>query len=137
MTVDRFEFVIEGSNDLKKWQSYEFRWKPGDTAIPPKQAAPHQPRLDWQMWFAALNPAFVEPWVKNLVLRLLEGSPEVVALFRKVPFRDVPPAYIRLVVYRYHFTDWANKRTGGRWWQRSEIGESAPMTLKGGGKEVK
>ena len=129
MTVDRFEFVIEGSNDLKNWQPYEFRWKPGDPAVPPKQAAPHHPRLDWQMWFAALNPAFVEPWLKNLVLRLLEGSPAVIALFRKVPFRDVPPAYIRLVVYRYHFTDWATRRTGGGWWQRSETGESAPMTL--------
>jgi hypothetical protein len=134
MTIERFEFVIEGSNDLKSWQPYEFRWKPGDPAVPPQQAAPHQPRLDWQMWFAALNPSFVEPWLQNLVMRLLEGSPPVVALFRTVPFRDFPPAYIRLKVYRYHFTDWAARRTGGMWWRRSEIGESAPMTLKGSGR---
>ena len=134
MTVDRFEFVIEGSNDLNNWQPYEFRWKPGDPAVPPKQAAPHQPRLDWHMWFAALNPAYVDPWLKNLLLRLLEGSPPVIGLFRTVPFRDVPPAYIRLVVYRYHFTDLAARRGGGGWWRRSEIGESAPMTLTGRGK---
>ncbi|MGB9080251.1 MAG: lipase maturation factor family protein [Desulfuromonadaceae bacterium] len=134
MTVDRFEFVIEGSNDLKSWQAYEFRWKPGDPAVPPRQAAPHQPRLDWQMWFAALNPNFVEPWLKNLLLRLLEGSPPVVALFRTVPFRDAPPAFIRLKVYRYHFTDWATRRAGGGWWRRNKIGGSAPMALKGGGK---
>lgn len=131
MTVDRFEFVIEGSNDLKEWRPYEFRWKPGDPAIPPQQAAPHQPRLDWQMWFAALNPAFVEPWLKNLLMRLLEGSPPVLSLLRNNPFRDAPPDYIRLMVYRYHFSDSATKRASGRWWERSEIGKSAPMTLKG------
>lgn len=128
MTTERFEFVVEGSNDLKNWQPYEFRWKPGDPAIPPKQAAPHQPRLDWQMWFAALNPAFIEPWLASLVRRLLEGSPPVLALFRTVPFR-APPAYIRLVVYRYHFSDLATKRGGGEWWKRREIGASAPMML--------
>lgn len=133
MTVDRFEFVIEGSNDLKVWQPYEFRWKPGDPAIPPQQAAPHQPRLDWQMWFAALNPAFVEPWLKSLLMRLLEGSPAVLALFLSVPFRDLPPAYIRLVVFRYHFTDIATRLSSGMWWYRTEVGMSAPMTLKGRG----
>lgn len=131
MTVDRFEFVIEGSNDLEEWQPYEFRWKPGDPAIPPQQAAPHQPRLDWQMWFAALNPATVEPWLKSLLLRLLEGSPAVLGLFRSVPFRDQPPAYIRLVVFRYHFTDRATMLSSGRWWDRTEVGMSAPMALKG------
>jgi hypothetical protein len=134
MTVDRFEFVIEGSNDLKSWQPYEFRWKPGDPAVPPQQAAPHQPRLDWQMWFAALNPTYVEPWLKSLLLRLLEGSPPVVALFRIAPFQGAPPAYIRLKVYRYHYTDLAARRNGGGWWRRSEVGESAPMTLKGRGR---
>lgn len=76
------------------------------------------------------NPAYVEPWLARLVQRLLEGSPAVLALFRKVPYRDAPPDYIRLVVYRYHFTDPATKRASGRWWERAELGMSAPMTLK-------
>ena len=61
MTTNRFEFVIEGSNDLQEWQPYEFHWKPGDLRCPPLQAAPHQPRLDWQMWFAALDPRGIAP----------------------------------------------------------------------------
>jgi hypothetical protein len=130
MTTERHEFVIEGSRDLKGWLPYEFRWKPGDPAGPPRQAAPHQPRLDWQMWFAALNPAYVEPWLARLVQRLLEGSPAVLRLFRKIPFRDAPPDYIRLVVYRYHFSDPATKQATGRWWERTEIGGSEPMTLR-------
>ncbi|MBI2354951.1 MAG: lipase maturation factor family protein [Deltaproteobacteria bacterium] len=131
MTTERYEFEIQGSNDLKGWQVYEFRWKPGDPAIAPRQAAPHQPRLDWQMWFAALNPSFVEPWLESLVRRLLEGSPPVLALFRTVPFREAPPTFIRLVVYRYHFSDLSTKKSSGRWWNRREIGASAPMTLRG------
>src|SRR6185369_10734452 len=98
MTTNRFEFIIEGSNNGKEWQPYEFHWKPGDPRTPPKQAAPHQPRLDWQMWFAALNPRTIEPWLGNLVIRLLEGSPPVLALFKHNPFPDAPPRLIRLMV---------------------------------------
>jgi len=130
MTTERYEFIIEGSRDLEAWLPYEFRWKPGDPAGPPRQAAPHQPRLDWQMWFAALNPVYVEPWLARLVQRLLEGSPAVLALFRMIPYRDAPPDYIRLVVYRYHFSNPATKRATGRWWDRTEIGRSEPMTLR-------
>jgi lipase maturation factor 1 len=130
MTTERYEFVIEGSDDLAKWRPYEFRWKPGDPRRVPLQAAPHQPRLDWQMWFAALNPWDVEPWLKNLVRRLLEGSGPVLALLRVNPFPAAPPLYIRLVVYRYHFADIASRRGTGRWWERTFIEAFPPMTLK-------
>jgi len=130
MTTERYEFVIEGSRDQQEWLPYEFRWKPGDPAAPPRQAAPHQPRLDWQMWFAALNPDYVEEWLSRLLRRLLEGSPAVLGLFRTIPFSPAPPDYVRLVVYRYHFSDPATKRASGRWWSRSEIGRSEPMSLR-------
>jgi lipase maturation factor 1 len=130
MTTERYEFVIEGSRDLKLWLPYEFHWKPGDPALPPRQAAPHQPRLDWQMWFAALNPGYVETWLTRLVQRLLEGSPAVLGLFRTIPFTPAPPDYIRLKVYRYHFSDPATKRASGRWWNRTAIGRSEPMSLR-------
>ena len=127
MTTTRYEYVIEGSNDGEEWQAYAFAWKPGDPAIPPRQAAPHQPRLDWQMWFAALNPANIDPWFARLLQRLFEGSPPVLALFRSVPFRDTPPRLLRLTVYQYHFTDGATRRASGHWWQREEIARSAPL----------
>src|SRR5439155_18966036 len=54
MTTKRLEIVIEGSNDGKEWLPYEFKYKPGDVNRRPGFVAPHQPRVDWQMWFAAL-----------------------------------------------------------------------------------
>lgn len=129
MTTDRFEFLVEGSHDRKQWRAYEFRWKPGDPQRPPRQAAPHQPRLDWQMWFAALDPRSIEPWLTNLVLRLLQESPPVLALLQHNPFPGAPPKYIRLSVYRYRFTDRSVLRLEGRWWERSLVGRFKPMTL--------
>lgn len=130
MTTERFEFIIEGSVDRQQWLAYEFKWKPGDPQRPPRQAAPYHPRLDWQMWFAALNPGSIEPWLGNLVVRLLQGSPEVLALFQQNPFPTAPPAYIRLAVYRYQFSNAALKRTQGIWWERTLIGRFQPMALQ-------
>ncbi len=55
MTTERNEIIIEGSDDGVEWREYEFRYKPGDVSRRPPWNIPHQPRLDWQMWFAALD----------------------------------------------------------------------------------
>ena len=77
MTKDRDEIVIEGSADGIEWLPYEFKWKPGDVMRAPGWCAPHQPRLDWQMWFAALESYRENPWFVRLIVRLLEGSQDV------------------------------------------------------------
>jgi hypothetical protein len=129
MTTCRYEYVLEGSRDQQTWQAYEFRWKPGDPARSPRYAVPHQPRLDWQMWFAALQPEVLEPWLANLVTRLLQGSKPVLALLRNNPFGEQPPRYIRLVVYRYRFSDRATRAATGNWWRREAVGESQAFSL--------
>ncbi|PYL59770.1 MAG: hypothetical protein DMF31_05970 [Verrucomicrobia bacterium] len=63
MTKDRDEIVIEGSANAIDWLPYEFKWKPGDVKRAPGWCAPHQPRLDWQMWFAALEAPEQNPWL--------------------------------------------------------------------------
>src|SRR5262249_49759096 len=77
MTTTRPEIVIEGSNDGENWKAYEFTYKPGDVRRRPPWVAPHQPRVDWQMWFAALGEYPTETWLHALCQRLLEGSPSV------------------------------------------------------------
>jgi len=130
MTTVRDEIIIEGSNDQKSWKAYEFRWKPGSLFRPPKCVAPHQPRLDWQMWFAALTHYQHNPWIIQLMHRLLEGSQEVLALLETNPFSESAPRYIRAKVYRYHFSDLKTKRKKKQWWTREFIGEYCP-TLEG------
>jgi lipase maturation factor 1 len=127
MTTSRPEIVIEGSDDLQTWRPYPFRWKPGDPMRRPRFVAPHQPRLDWQMWFAALGSAEESPWLLRLVERLLDGSPEVVGLLAGNPFPARPPKYVRAVLYDYRFTDFAQRRQTGSWWRREETGLYLPV----------
>jgi hypothetical protein len=126
MTMSRLEIGVEGSNDGKNWRPYEFKYKPGDPMRRPAFVAPHQPRLDWQMWFAALGRYRDNPWFINFCLRLLEGSPEVLGLLERNPFPNAPPRFIRAVYYEYRFTDLATRRATGLWWKRERKGEYFP-----------
>jgi predicted DCC family thiol-disulfide oxidoreductase YuxK len=126
MTKDRCEIVIEGSADGVEWAPYEFKWKPGDVKRAPGWCAPHQPRLDWQMWFAALEAPEQNPWLVGLIVRLLEGSRDVTGLLAHDPFPDTPPHYIRAMFYRYRFTNSAERRQSGAWWKRQELREYLP-----------
>ncbi len=118
MTTERQEIVIEGSNDGENWLAYEFPYKPGDPMRRPPIVEPHQPRLDWQMWFAALGTYQQNRWFSNFVLRLLQGEPSVLRLMRYNPFPNGPPKYIRARLYLYHFTRWGMPG----WWSREERG---------------
>ena len=69
MTKSRPEIILEGSADGIDWLPYEFKWKPGDVNQPPHWVAPHQPRLDWQMWFAALGTYRQNPWFVRLAAK--------------------------------------------------------------------
>src|SRR6266700_2027069 len=126
MTKDRGEIVIEGSTDGIDWLPYEFKWKPGDVKRAPGWCAPHQPRLDWQMWFAALGTPEQNPWFIRLAICLLEAKPDVTRLFAHDPFPNQPPRYIRAILYRYRFTTAKEHRQTGAWWERQELGEYLP-----------
>ncbi len=126
MTTTRPEVIIEGSADGLTWHEYEFAYKPGNVMRRPPQVAPHQPRLDWQMWFAALSSPRHQPWIINFMRRLLEGSPTVLALLDKNPFPENPPRYVRARLYQYHFTDWKTRRETGAWWTRTLEREYTP-----------
>jgi lipase maturation factor 1 len=126
MTTERHEIIVQGSNDGAHWSDYEFKYKPGDVNKRPLFVAPFQPRLDWQMWFAALGSIDQNPWFQNFCFQLLQGSPEVTALLQKNPFPDKPPRYLRAELYNYQFTNFAERRATGAWWKRELIGEYLP-----------
>src|SRR5207247_2534560 len=56
---ERPEIIFEGTNDAlitgdTNWKEYEFKAKPGDPNRRPPFVATYQPRIDWQIWLAAL-----------------------------------------------------------------------------------
>jgi hypothetical protein len=127
MTTERPEIVVEGSEDGVDWKAYEFRYKPGDVRRAPRVVAPHQPRVDWQMWFAALGNYRSNRWFVNLMIRLLQGEPAVTRLLAHNPFPNAPPRFIRARIYRYRFT----VRGSREWWTREEMGTYFPaVSLK-------
>ncbi len=121
MTTKRNEIVIEGSNDGREWREYQFRYKPGDVARRPPWNIPHQPRLDWQMWFAALEDPQQLRWFWLFLERLLHNEPAVISLLAGNPFPDKPPLFVRARFYDYTYTD-ARARARGLWWERRLLG---------------
>lgn len=116
MTPRRPEITIEGSLDGTTWRPYAFRDKPSDPSQRPRWVAPHQPRLDWQMWFAALGEADESVWFEPFCRRLLEGSPAVIGLLAGNPFPHEAPRYIRATRARWHMTTWSERADKGHWW---------------------
>ncbi len=128
MTKDRIEILVEGSADGRSWKPYVFRWKPGDLASVGSIAGPHMPRLDWQMWFAALRPDCRKVWWFPGFLRgLLEGSAPVTGLLAKDPFAETPPKYVRARRLRYRFTDPETRAESGHRWSRRHVGAFCPV----------
>jgi len=132
MTTERPEIIVEGSDDGVHWRAYEFKWKPGGMTRRPRFVAPHQPRLDWQMWFAALSYFPSTPWFRPFLIRLLRNSPDVLALLQTSPFAEKPPRFVRAALYSYRFADRATRRATGAWWQRERRGLYSPeLSLRG------
>lgn len=141
MTETRPEIVIEGSSDGLEWREYSFAWKPGELSRYPRLCAPHQPRLDWQMWFEALQlerayemtgnvlPSQMSRWFRSLLSRLLAGEPKVLKLLRDNPFPNSPPTFIRIVLYEYRFTTANERGETGDWWHREVVWVSPKSSL--------
>jgi hypothetical protein len=121
MTTERPEIVIEVSEDGQAWKEYGFRWKAGDVRRRPRFVEPHMPRLDWQMWFAALDPPSAQVWLQRLLTRLLDGDAAVVRLLGPNPLAG-RPRYVRLAYYQYQFTTRAERAITGAWWKREFLG---------------
>ena len=133
ITTARPELVVEGSDDGKVWKAYGFKYKPGELTRRLPFVVPHQPRLDWQMWFAALYPpnSRVAYWFYDFMRRLLEGSPDVLALLDYNPFPDHPPKYLRARLEMYQFATPEIKRETGQWWTSKPLGVYVPpLTLQ-------
>ncbi|MFB6091119.1 MAG: lipase maturation factor family protein [Halobellus sp.] len=143
ITTERYQLVIEGTDAAEPsdddWRAYEFAGQPVRTDERPPQWAPYHLRLDWQLWFAAMQPrpGPRQRWLLALLEKLLEGDEDTRSLLRTTPFPDDPPERIRVLRYRYRFTTPAERDETGEWWVRERVGTYVEPTsleeLRAGG----
>ena len=119
----RPEIVLEGTDDGATWREYEFKGKPGNPRRRPCIVSPYHYKLDWQMWFAAMDTYQSHPWIVNLIAKLLQADRPTLSLLAGNPFPDAPPKYIRAQLYLYQFTD---SHADGAWWKRQRVGVYLP-----------
>ncbi len=122
MTTVRNEIILEGSDDGKEWKEYQFYYKPGALNQAPKQIAPLQPRLDWQMWFAALSMRPHDGWWYRFTAKILKGEHAVLELLKYNPFPEKPPQHLRAHLYRYRFNSISGLKDSGNFWVRTFVG---------------
>ena len=71
MTRIRREPIFEGSIDGTTWLPYEFHAKPGDPSRAPPFVAPHQPRVDFQLWFLLLGNRPLPAYARQLIHQMV------------------------------------------------------------------
>ena len=122
MQIERQELQIEGSHDGHDWKAYKFKYKPGPLAERPKFIIPHQPRLDWIIWF--VPPQHPESMFvfSRFIEMLKQGSPEVISLLEENPFAATPPRFIRVQAFEYRFTNFDERKQTGNWWKYKYLG---------------
>jgi hypothetical protein len=124
MQTERQELRIFGSYDGKTWEPYVFRYKPDALDKAPQFIVPHQPRLDWMMWF--LPPQWPDTgfWFEPFLEALRQNRVQVARLLARNPFQGkAPPNMLRVLAYRYRFTTPQERARSGNWWAAEYLGE--------------
>lgn len=131
ITRDRPEIIFQGTFDSEitketEWLEYQFKGKPGDVNRCPPQVTPYHYKLDWQLWFAAMNDYRYNPWVLNLVAKFLKADKPTLRLLHTDPFKGKRPRYIRAELYLYKYTYIGEKGYWKRVWMHSYL---PPLSL--------
>jgi hypothetical protein len=119
ITRERIEPQIETTVDGQTWVENDFRYKAGNPHRAPPIVAPHQPRVDFLLWFYGLSYRRGMPgYVTHLLERICRDPTAVQPLFAApLPAR---PVAVRIVFFQYHFAS-------PPWWTRDEVGTLGPM----------
>jgi lipase maturation factor 1 len=130
ITRERIEPQFETEEREGEWAERDLRYKPGDPRRAPGFVAPHQPRVDFQLWFYGLDFRRREPpYVTALVEKLCNDPAAVQPLFRDS--LSPHPTAVRLAYWRYQFSSAAERRATGDWWRRARLAESRAIPCSG------
>src|SRR6185437_6947307 len=90
ITRERIEPELQ-TFDGTTWTAHDLRHKPGDVHRAPDYVAPHQPRVDFQLWFYGLSLRSPPPYVGALVDRACHDPAAIQPLFAE-PLPEHPAA---------------------------------------------
>jgi lipase maturation factor 1 len=125
ITRERIEPEFQ-TYDGVNWSGHDFRHKAGDVNRAPDFVAPHQPRVDFQLWFYGLGFQRGAPdYVVSLIERLCHDPPAIQGLF--VAPLPAKPQSVRLAFWQYHFTTPEERSRTGAWWKRQMLGTTRPI----------
>jgi hypothetical protein len=118
----RYEIVIEGTmaddpTDDAEWRAYELPCKPGDVNRRPCVLGPYHRRLDWLIWFSAMDDKLSDAWIVHLVWKLLDGDTTIRGLLANDPFDGKPPKWVRIRRFVYHLQPYS----ADTWWTRELV----------------
>lgn len=105
-----------------EWIDYPLHRKPGPVDRPPPFVAPHQPRLDFQLWFFGLAHEYPPPGYVLRLLVMLCREPERAQQAFAAPLLPKPAA-VRLRFWKYRFSE----PGADAWWTREEVGEAGVL----------
>jgi hypothetical protein len=130
ITRERIEPEVQ-TLDGGTWTAQDLAYKPGDPRRAPPFVAPHQPRVDFLLWFYGLSmQRGIPPYVGALLERVCADREAVAGLF-PAPLPEQPTA-VRIGFYRYHFTAAEERAATGAWWRREWLGATAPLVCHPG-----
>ena len=119
----RIEPEIEWTVDGQEWRPLYLHYKPGPLERRPPIVAPHQPRLDFQLWFFTLGrDGGRHEYFNTLVAHLCTRPDAVRPWFTPESFPDRPAQIIRVTFHRYRMTDRETLAREGRYWSRETVG---------------
>jgi len=124
--TERIELEIEGQGADGDWRPYRFAYKPGDRYSLTPVVIPHQPRLDWMMWFVPMGHPINMYWFDRFLERLSKNAPAVTGLLAENPFADAPPRALRVQAWRYRMVDPFERAAGEPWWEVTYLGPFFP-----------
>jgi len=124
ITRERIEPEFQAEVD-GQWRELDLRYKPGDPNRPPPFVAPHQPRVDFQLWFYGLSfQGGMPTYVATLLGRLCHDPAAVQSLFAApLPAR---PEAVRIVFWDYRFSSPGDTA----WWRREAVAETQPLNCR-------
>ncbi len=122
ITRERIEAELQVESD-GMWRALDLRYKPGDVRRAPEIVAPHQPRVDFQLWFYGLGFRHGTPeYVAALLDRLCHDPAAVQPLFTQA--LPAHPESARIAFWRYRFSP---PGQAGAWWTREALGTTRAL----------